>query len=121
MKFRNFFHFFWVIFDLLDPDPADQNQCGSGASATKLLFNLQKNSLSYLLVLLLCAEVSLDNIKGLLIDLHVLVGLEELDLVEAEDLLDDDSVGVGAARLLGLLLAQPQDVLQPIQRDLPTT
>ncbi len=109
---------FSLSFALLDPDPADQNQYGSGASATKLLFNLQKNSFSYLLVLLLCAEVSLYNIKGLLIDLHVLVGLEELDLVEAEDLLDDDSVGVGAPRLLRLLLAQPQDVLQPVQRNL---
>ncbi len=112
MKFLHFLHFLWVIFALLDPDPADKNQCGS--DATKLLFNLQKKSLSYLLVLLLCAEVSLDNIKGLLIDLHVLVGLEELDLVEAEDLLYDDSVGIGAHRLLGLLLAQPQDVLQPV-------
>jgi hypothetical protein len=30
MKFYNFFIFLWVIFALLDPDPADQNQCGSG-------------------------------------------------------------------------------------------
>jgi hypothetical protein len=30
-KILKFLHFFlWVIFALLDPDPADQNQCGSG-------------------------------------------------------------------------------------------
>jgi hypothetical protein len=27
-----FFPFLWVIFDLQDPDPADQNQCGSGST-----------------------------------------------------------------------------------------
>jgi len=75
---------------------------------------------TYLLILFLCAEVALDNIKGFLIDLHVLVGLEELDLVEAEDLLYDDGVGVRASRLLRLLLAQPQDVLQTVQRNLVT-
>jgi hypothetical protein len=28
MKFLNFFYFLWVIFALLDPDRADQNQSG---------------------------------------------------------------------------------------------
>ena len=112
MKFLNFFYFCysflpsWIRIQptKTNADPVPQN-----------CFVIYKHkSFSYLLVLFLCAEVSLDNIKGLLIDLHVLVGLEELDLVEAEDLLYDDSVGVGAPRLLGLLFAQPQDVLQPV-------
>ena len=29
LKFLPCFLFLWVIFALLDPDPADQNQCGS--------------------------------------------------------------------------------------------
>jgi hypothetical protein len=34
MKFLHFYLFSWVIFALLDldPDPADQNQCGSGST-----------------------------------------------------------------------------------------
>jgi hypothetical protein len=32
MKFLHFFLFLWVIYALLDPDPADQNQCGSGSN-----------------------------------------------------------------------------------------
>ena len=74
-----------------------------------------KNKYIDLLILLLCSKISLNDIERLLIDLNVLVGLQELDLVEAEDLLDDDGVGVGGPGLLGLLLTQPKDVLQPVQ------
>ncbi len=35
MKIRNFFFFSCVIFALLDPDPVDQNQCGSRIRLTK--------------------------------------------------------------------------------------
>lgn len=59
-----------------------------------------------ILVLLLTAEVVLYDVEGLLVDLHVLVALEEFYLVEAEYLLNDDSVGVGAATLLRLLLSK---------------
>jgi hypothetical protein len=33
MKFRHFFLFLWVLVALLDPNPAGQNQCGSGSIA----------------------------------------------------------------------------------------
>ena len=39
-----------------------------------------------LLVLLLCAEVALDNVEGLLVDLDILVRLQELYLVQSEHL-----------------------------------
>lgn len=43
----------------------------------------------------------LDDVEGLLIDLHVLVGLEELDLVQPVALLNQ--VGVRIAQLSDLL------------------
>ena len=43
------------------------------------------------------------------------MGLEELDLVEAEHFLDDDCVGVGGSGLLGFLLPQTEDVLKSVQ------
>ena len=46
------------------------------------------------------------------------MALQELYLVEAEHLLDDHRVGVGGARRLDLLLAQSEDVLQTVQRNL---
>jgi hypothetical protein len=36
MKFLNFFLILWGISAPLDPDPADQNQCGSNAGPNQI-------------------------------------------------------------------------------------
>ena len=104
---------------------------------------LQHVVLTDILVLLLGAEVSLNDIEGLLVNLHVLMALQELDLVQPKYLLcrsksmraarelgskranrdyeyptDNHRIGIGPSRCLHLLLPQPQDILQPIQSHL---
>ena len=51
----------------------------------------------------LAMEVLLDDLKSLLVYLHVLVALQHLDLVQPEALVDQQSVGVVAERVLRLL------------------
>jgi hypothetical protein len=69
-------------------------------------------------VLLLLAEVLLDDVERLLVDLLVLVALQELDLVEAAALLDLVRVRVVDAALARVMQAELEDVLEAVERHL---
>ena len=76
--------------------------------------------ITYILIFFLCPKVPLNDIKSLLIYFHVFVALQELYLVQAKNLLYNDSIRVGSSTGLHLLFTKPQDILKTIQGHLPT-
>jgi len=95
------------------PSSKLEGSCGIvGAIASRELELPRGGFRSNGLILFFCAEVAFDDVKGFLVDLTILVGLQELYLVQAVAFLSHDSVGVGGLPLLALNLPQSQDVLQ---------
>ena len=61
---------------------------------------------TYIFIFFFGSKIAFNYVECLLVNINILVGLQELDLVQPKHLLNDDGVGVGAARRLCLLLSE---------------